>query len=537
MKRKLTTALTAFAALTMCAQSFTIHTTDGRTIGYSNDKVERIEFSLDPVQTPADPLNFSNFVTGMTPAEGVVDTKAIPTGLGHITINLKGVFKANEKCDRPLTLSNSQGAIYSRKATDEGIYTYFDVLSNTTEFSYTFNPAGFVTPGNYYLDIPEGFYVDTNGNPLGGAIRVFVIERGAPSQTFVTTPSQGAVDKIETIDFRFDEYRSLTVNASARAYVYEEGSSTAVASATPTATADGSFTVTFAPAITTPGIYTVSIPAGAFTLRETDNGKAYSSNEVKAVFEIIRSELPEPRLGDFYYSDGTWSSTLVDREGAEPIGVIFYVGEGPGDNKSFYKVKDGSAPIEEFHGYVIALHDATYIDGEHVKTPWKAGAFDGNDTGCGCSSSTSDFVGYTNTISIRNLAKREFGDLKADNLAAAYYAAEYFETQVPAPAQSSGWFLPSAGQLKYIWDSAYFEPNGNPDGPYIEKSLNQLEEFGAMPMYVRDCKYWSSSEYYDSSGYSVRAYYANYDEANISPGFVTWYNKTSKFRVRAILAF
>ncbi|MDE7119902.1 MAG: hypothetical protein K2O10_04770 [Muribaculaceae bacterium] len=427
--------------------------------------------------------------------------------------------------------------MFSRKATDNGMYLYSDYLTNATELTYEFNPAGFTDPGNYWLEIPAGAYADTNGNILGGTMRVFVIERGAPNQTVTTTPAQGVTDKIEQVDFRFDEYRSVTVNSSARAYVYREGASTAVASATPEAKADGCFSVKFAPAITSAGIYTVTIPAGAFTLRETDNGKAYNSAEIKAVFEIAGAPQAAPRLGDFYYSDGTWSTTLVNRDGAEPIGVIFYVGLGTGDNKSFYKVKDGSAAMSEFHGYVVALRDATYVNGEHNPAAWKAGNFDGSDTGCGCSISLTDFCGYTNTLSIRNRASRDFGGLSATNMAAAYHATESFEAQVPAPAQSSGWFMPSAGQLKYIWDSVYFEPNGNPDGPHVEKSLLQLAQQGGMPMYTRGAEYWSSTEWYDSSGKSYRAYYVSFDESDFSPGYATWYNKNANMRVRAILAF
>ena len=127
----------------------------------------------------------------------------------------------------------------------------------------------------------------------------------------------------------------------------------------------------------------------------------YNISEVDSLVfhETATPEQPAaPRIGDFYYADGTWS-TALKAEGT-PIGIVFYVGEATdfGDHAAYYKQKDGTTPLGEFHGYVVALNDATYFDGEQHTVWWSA--YNSNDEGMGCSTTTTDFLGYTNSRSI-----------------------------------------------------------------------------------------------------------------------------------------
>ncbi len=238
-----------------------------------------------------------------------------------------------------------------------------------------------------------------------------------------------------------------------------------------------------------------------------------------------------PAVGDYYYSDGSWSTEYDSSK--TPIGIVFYLGCATefGDNTAFYKVKDGSAPMEEFHGYVVALKDASPAEGVW----WSF--YDSWADPTGVSIEVDDFLGYTNTLAIRASADRLGVGFSASNESypAAYYATEAYESVCPAPAQSSGWFLPAAGQLQYIWDSAYFNPSGNLKG-WLENSFRNLGDLAAE-MHTRDSEYWSSTEDVDSYATSVRAYYVCFDSSNFQPGFTTWYNKDTEFRVRSILAF
>lgn len=257
-------------------------------------------------------------------------------------------------------------------------------------------------------------------------------------------------------------------------------------------------------------------------------GKNAMLSEALAV--TTAAQLP-PSVGDYYYSDGTWSTEFDQTK--TPIGVVFYTGcaTDMGDNKAYYKAKDGKTAMDEFHGYVIALKDASPAEG----VQWSF--YDSWADPCGISTETDDFLGYTNTLAIRSHADQIGVGFSSDNTSypAAWYATEGYESVCPAPEQSSGWFLPSAGQLMYIWSNAYFNPTNNLKG-WVENSLRNLGDL-ADEMYVVDSEYWVSNEQVDSFGTSVRAYYVSFDYSQFQPGFVSWLNKDWELRVRSVLAF
>ena len=97
---------------------------------------------------------------------------------------------------------------------------------------------------------------------------------------------------------------------------------------------------------------------------------------------------------------------------------------------------------------------------------------------------------------------------------ATYYAVVDYASKVPSPANSSGWFLPSIGQM---WN-VYQNRTSLFDGKTVVSGL-------------KSDWYWSSSEYYD-----LPAYYALY--VNVNYGYV-FYN-IKDYRVsylRPVLAF
>lgn len=545
MRRTLTlTTILAASVLSLSAQSFTVFTKSGETVGFNNDNVERIEFSMtslpdDPTPPVLDVINFNEFMESLSPAEGILDLKTTPQGLGRIAISMKGAYIENTEEEHYITLGNSEGVVFSRKPTDEGMNLHRNVLANTTDFIYTFAVDGYTAPGNYHLEIPEGTYTDISGNPLGGKICIYIIEEPAPDQKYSVSPEPGVVETLSELTITFDNYTLLKPMGALKAYVQKDNAAYPDI-VEPTINENGTLTITFNPALQTAGIYNITIPEGSLSLGNEDSDKTYLNEKINLVYEIEGAKQQAPKVGDFYYSDGSWSSYLVNKPDAEPIGVIFYIGIASefGDKEAYYKVKDGSAPMTEFHGYVVALRDATYYNGEHNPVAWSF--FSGKDDGCGCSVNTNDFLGYNNTAAIRTRANKDFGGLSGEssNFPATYYATDYFEAQVPAPAQTSGWFLPSAYQLKYIYERVYFVPNGgDSESVCVQNSLAQLENYGGMPMYCRDSEYWSSSEQYDSSGCSYRAYYTSFDQSSFDPGFTTWANKNSDCRVRPILAF
>lgn len=291
--------------------------------------------------------------------------------------------------------------------------------------------------------------------------------------------------------------------------------------------------------ISTAVALTVSAAASAqsFTVNlKSGESVTYSTADVESIdFSPESGQVvpAAPKIGDFYYSDGTWSTEINTSK--TPVGIVFCVGAATDyrDRASFYTLKDGETPMEEIHGYVVALEDAT-AEIDEWDYPWWS-PFVSGDPGAGCSTDITDFLGYTNTKSIIASATSAGLSLR-ERYPATYYAAVDYESTHPAPATSSGWFLPSAAQFKYIYDRVYFDLDGSGRSS-VEQSFAMLGEDAATPLYNSGAEYWTSTEKVDSYGSSTWAYYFNFDKSSIKPGFIADYRKNAGMRVRSMLAF
>lgn len=97
---------------------------------------------------------------------------------------------------------------------------------------------------------------------------------------------------------------------------------------------------------------------------------------------------------------------------------------------------------------------------------------------------------------------------------ATYYAVVDYAHKVPSPANSTGWFLPSIGQM---WN--------------VYQNRASLFEGKTVVSGLKSDWYWSSSEFCDSPAYD--ALYVNVDR-----GYVSNSLKDYRFSyVRPVLAF
>lgn len=193
-----------------------------------------------------------------------------------------------------------------------------------------------------------------------------------------------------------------------------------------------------------------AIPAGVSVIRNrctqakghlvaeaTNNGKVdvgfddeWTSNE-----EDIEPTDPTlaMEVGDYYYSDGTWSAALNSEKTC--IGVVYAVDAQNGEKASDY---DGD--YARIKGYVMALESAP-----------------NNDRLAFCNKTmgeTIDFTGLelTSSIGYQN-TKALFADSRYTNYSESYPLFEAFKTFKDAtatPGKSSGWYIPSIQQLKGI---------------------------------------------------------------------------------------
>lgn len=186
------------------------------------------------------------------------------------------------------------------------------------------------------------------------------------------------------------------------------------------------------------------------------------------------------------------------------IGIVLKAGcdtEGSWADNCDYKLKGTTNSMSKIHGYVLALHDA------NGGCQW--GSY-GTEVGCD-RNQTTGFNGYSNTQTI--VAKAQGGTLQ-NAFPAAYYATTGYDEQYPAPANTSGWFLPSGGQCQYWFNNR----------DVILRSIQNAGGDGWKDWY------WSSSEGSGdpaSNAYDLSMRYGNMD----------YDRKYLRLAVRACLAF
>ena len=240
----------------------------------------------------------------------------------------------------------------------------------------------------------------------------------------------------------------------------------------------------------------------------------------------------EPKIGDYYYSDGTWSDGGLRKlyadgtmEWAEPqpqpengknvIAIVFHAGHHENDASDYSATGIGQ---QKCHGYAVALQDA--INGYCM---W---GFNGTELGCcptdgsGDNYSTPDidWSGYAWTQKIITAAggKENLNATEQSGYPATYYAVvDYENNKAQAPANSSGWFLPSIGQMWNVYQNRTSLFDGKTGVSVLQRDW-----------------YWSSSESY----YVSPAYDALY--VLVGSGRVDYLSKYSRLSyVRPVLAF
>ena len=223
--------------------------------------------------------------------------------------------------------------------------------------------------------------------------------------------------------------------------------------------------------------------------------------------------------GDYLLADGNLvgkDETLTTGQQADVIAIVFRAGHHANDGSDYSSTGIGS---EKCHGYAVALTDAT-----SSYCMW--GVY-GTELGCyptdgsgnkqnNYSNPDIDWSGYSYTQTIITAAggKENLNATEQAGYPATYYAVVDYETKVKAPTNSSGWYLPSIGQMWNVYRnrSSLFDDKTGVSG-------------------LQSGWYWSSSEYYyfpATSALGVRVYSGSVDY---------WFKDSRGCYVRAVLAF
>lgn len=267
--------------------------------------------------------------------------------------------------------------------------------------------------------------------------------------------------------------------------------------------------------------------AGQTKIRVAASGKT-----AECTVTVEEKQTLPPAIGDFYYSDGTYSAKLDRSKTA--IGLVFWVGDPTESDPALAKDHP-----ECRNGLVVSLNsggDAAWQlnEGAYGKTvsEWiRQNAPDYLVIESATDGSGEDYLnrklGYNNTK-----AMELFNADKANEewLLDAIVKTQEHRTNVPAPSGSSDWYLPSAKELSLmcsgefagnIWDISQkmVEIKELLNEKFKEIQSADLLDYGA---------YWSSTEQDAENAYFVT--FVN--------GYVnTVFKHYAQYKVRFVLAF
>ncbi len=189
------------------------------------------------------------------------------------------------------------------------------------------------------------------------------------------------------------------------------------------------------------------------------------------------------KMGDYLYSDGTTSDgglrklypdgtvetapeAVAPEAGKTVIGIVFHAGRHATDASDYTSPLTAGGPTlaGEVRGYAVALTHAN--NGYSDLANWVKGPNDEYDFSVGTSTDEDDWNGYANCQAIHDYVTAHTGEgWEMRHFQAAWACETYgnrtldydgnptsaYAWQAPlrAPAGTSGWFLPSCGQLWY----------------------------------------------------------------------------------------
>ena len=297
--------------------------------------------------------------------------------------------------------------------------------------------------------------------------------------------------------------------------------------------------------------YAITVKANGIEVQAATSGtwrdggeESVSSKEVKRSFTA-----DELKIGDYFYSDGTWSdgglrrlytdgSVVIAAEKPAPlngktvVGIVFQTDK----SRIGSKKKDKLGGEDKAHGLVMSVKNAA------MSQKWGPNSQDEGLTECKTKADNyNDISGYGNCEHIRT-CRGNFDDYLA------FKAADGYNTTCPVSATTTGWYLPSSGQW---WDimqnlggcpalAKLDEQTSSQSGDFtwsdqgdVLAALNAWMEkiaTGSKDNFRNNDWIWSSSEYSDSF---VR-YWSVFSDGRVE---CDWRAKYNYLDVRPVLAF
>lgn len=299
--------------------------------------------------------------------------------------------------------------------------------------------------------------------------------------------------------------------------------------------------------------YTITVKANSIDVQSVTSGTWVANGEENVTSKRVKQRFTadELKIGDYFYSDGTWSDgglrkiyadgsmhidyyKPVPLRGKTVVGIVFQTDK----SRIGKKEKEKLGGENKAHGLVMAVKNANAAE----KVIWsnESRYLDLLNDCVSKSNNYSDISGYGNCESIRSL-EGNFDKYPA------LQAVDGYNTTCPVPTTTTGWYLPSSGQ----WWDILQNLGGCPalaDG-YQQTSSDINEFFWSNQGNVPDAlnkwmwgidgwdkfsyyhQFWSSSKF---KGNTMRYWVANSDDGWIS---CRWGNVNFQLYVRPVLAF
>ncbi len=299
--------------------------------------------------------------------------------------------------------------------------------------------------------------------------------------------------------------------------------------------------------------YTITVKANGIDVQSVTSGTWVANGEENVTSKRVKQRFTadELKIGDYFYSDGTWSDgglrkiyadgsmhidyyKPVPLRGKTVVGIVFQTDK----SRIGKKEKEKLGGEDKVHGLVMAVKNANAAE----KVIWsnESRYLDFLNDCVSKSNNYSDISGYGNCESIRSL-EGNFDKYPA------LQAVDGYNTTCPVPTTTTGWYLPSSGQ----WWDILQNLGGCPalaDG-YQQTSSDINEFFWSKQGNVPDAlnkwmwgidgwdkfsyyhQFWSSSKF---KGNTMRYWVANSDDGWIS---CRWGNVNFQLYVRPVLAF
>lgn len=274
------------------------------------------------------------------------------------------------------------------------------------------------------------------------------------------------------------------------------------------------------------------IPAGAIAL--TRNQQLNVKGELIGDGTFVPEE-PEPselpQVGDFFYADGSWSSSYK-ASGSNPcIGVVFAVANDGGVASADTPENYPGTGLKEIKGWVVAAYDLRDDNTKNNLKPRKEGVVIPEEL----KGDMDDIQGFLKT---ELLKQQTLSDYPIAEMIVNYQNDE----KTKAPATTSGWYWGAVKQYEML-AKAYATASGGQltESLIVRNSLQVLENAGIgelFPVNGNERRHWYSTAT-DKRGKEVWAGFVCFGVEHGDYGGVEddWWAITNSGNARAILTF